>query len=138
MAWGRPWRLRFLPDCFRFFPELKERVEARVDPRKECVEMDMEELLPGRTRVRCRPAALFFLERAPGSPACQELEVKDAVRLLSRDLICDSPAAMEKHRRAWTRLARSGSYLLRCGEDPDPVVDLLERFIEVSCRHREA
>jgi hypothetical protein len=128
-AWGKPWRLRLLPDCLRFFPELNRRVEPLLDTDKGIVEIEVEEFLPARTQVRCKPAALFFLDRTGGPAACDRLEPDEAVKLLARDLIYDAPETMEKHSRAWLRAAQKGSYVLHYGEDFDSVIHLLERFL---------
>ena len=129
-AWGRPWRLRFLPDCARFFPELREKAESLKAAGKEVVEIDVQELLPGHTQACCDPAALFFLERSSGRVACEPLEPGDALKLLERELVYDPPEVIERHRRAWTALAARGSFTLHCSEDLDAVVDLLERILE--------
>jgi hypothetical protein len=125
-AWGRPWRLRFLQDCIRFFPELESR---RVLPIAENeIEIEVEEFLPGRTQMRCDPSALFFLQRSETHPRVEPIEPDAAVQLLARDLIADLPLVTERHRQAWTQLAERGSYILHYGDDLQATVDLLERF----------
>jgi hypothetical protein len=125
-AWGRPWRLRFLADCTRLFPEL-DCSSALLTPENE-IEIEVEDLLPGGTQLCCRPSALFFLNRCGTSPRMERITADDAVTLLARDLIADLPAVTEKHCRAWRLLAEQGSYILHYGHDPASVVDLLERF----------
>jgi len=128
-AWGRPWRLRLLPDCTRFFPELQEKAERTKSANKEVVEIDVQEFLPGRAQVRCAPMALFFLERSSGRTACEPLGADKALDLLARDMVYDPPEVIERHRRTWTALANRGSSVLRWDEAPDAAVDLLEQFL---------
>ncbi len=128
VAWGRPWRLRFLADCPRFFPELGRVARSSQTAENDEVEIEVEAFLPGRTRVCCEPAGLFFLKRAAGPPSCEALGAARAFELLARDLIYDAPEVVEMHGAAWSELARKGSYVLRYGDDLDSAVDLLERF----------
>lgn len=125
-AWGRPWQLRLLPDSLRFFPELEYCTRSSDD----CVEIEVESVLPGRTSAQCRPAALLFLERAGGQTSLEPVSEDDALRRLSQDLIDDVPAALERHHRHWLELIRSGAYRLRCGEDPDASVDLVAQSLQ--------
>lgn len=128
-AWGRPWRLRLLPDCVHLFPELSPREAALSEADKGVVEIEVEDFLHARTRVRCKPAALFFLDRTGGPATCEPLEPGSAAMLLAQDLIYDLPEVMEKHRRVWMRVAQTGSYVLHYGEDLDSVIHLLESFL---------
>jgi hypothetical protein len=138
VAWGRPGRLRFLLDGVRFFPELKLKVDTLQTQNHDFVEFDVEDILPGQAEVCCRPAALFFLERTSGPTSYEKLEPGEAVRLLTRDLIHDSPAVMKKHLHMWTALASRGSYRLFCSEDLHAVVELLESFLEARCAESQA
>ncbi len=124
-AWGKPWQLRFLPDCVDLFPELKSRViEVAGQPSGE-IEIEVEELMSGSTQVHCRPAALYFLNRCGGRVDCEPVAPDRAVELLSSEMIADLPGTMKMHRDAWLRLAQGGSYLLHYGEDLDSAVRML-------------
>lgn len=131
-AWGKPWRLRFLADCVDLFPELKGKTTGLSGQPEGEVEIEVEDLLPGSTQVRCRPAALFFLNRRGGRADCEPLEPDRAVELLSKDLIADFPETMQRHRRTWLKLAQCGSYLLHYDEDLDSAVRLLTHFLSVT------
>ena len=128
-AWGRPWRLRLLPDCARLFPELGKRAQMAKSAGKDVVEIDVRELMPGRAQVRCSPVALFFLERPSGRTVCEPLGADAALDLLVQEMGYDPPEVVERHRRIWTALANRGAFVLRWGEAPDGAVDLLERFL---------
>jgi hypothetical protein len=131
-VWGRPWHLRFLSDCVRFFPELRENAAwLRLDG-NDCLEIDIERVLPGRTQTRCTPEAVFFLDRSGNRVSCESMEADKALELLAQDLIYDRPEIMERHRRFWFNLVQKGCYMLRYGGDLDEVVSLLERFVERS------
>ena len=54
----------FLSDCVRFFPELKENAAWLRFNGNDCVEIDIERVLPGQTQTRCTPEAIFFLDRS--------------------------------------------------------------------------
>jgi hypothetical protein len=123
-AWGRPWQMRFLPDCTNHFPELSRACEDNG-----VIQIDLEEFLPDRVQTCCEPSAVFFLDRTSSHPECEELPPEEAARLLARDLIYDSPEVMERHCRTWLHLARRGSYVLRYGNDWDSAIRLLERFV---------
>ncbi len=127
-AWGRPWRLRLMSDCVDFFPELRSKAGFK-DGAQDAIEIELDKLMPDRTQMRCEPAGLFFLERSADPPVCDALKPERAVNLLARDLICDIPEVMQRHRRAWLRLAQRGAYRLRYGGDLDSVIDLLQRFL---------
>ncbi len=132
-AWGKPWRLRFLPDCVRFFPELNGA--GLLSAQEQGVaEVELDTLLPGRAQTRCQPRGLFFLDRASSSTTCEVLDPEDAVELLMRDLICDTPQTMGRHRRNWARLAKQGAYKLHYGANLDAAVDLLRRFVHADYR----
>jgi hypothetical protein len=124
VAWGRPWRMHFLPDAHHFFPEL-----SHPGGEDEEIEIEVEELLPGRTQTSCEPAALFFLNRSAGRAECSVFPPEKAAERMARDMIFDSPEIMERHHQAWFQLALRGSYILRCGEDLDSIIRLLERFV---------
>ncbi len=124
-AWGRPWRLRFLHDSVRFFPELNRN--ELFTPENE-IEIDVEQFLPGRTQMCCTPSVLFFLHRSGGPARIEPVSCDRAVQLLARDLIADMPGVMDRHRHAWRMLAEKGSYLLHYGEDLEAAVNLVERF----------
>jgi len=128
-AWGRPWRLRFLPECRGLYPELAtSSPHLRLDG-NDCLELDVEGFFPGRARTRCRPEALFFLERSAGAARCEPVERDRALALLSRDLVDDAPEVMARHERLWTRLIARGAYLLYSGQDLDAAVDIVESFL---------
>ncbi len=130
-AWGRPWQMRVSPDCGRFFPELMQYAQAAPNAGTGVIDIDVEDLFPSQARAHCQPVGLFFLDRTPSGPvACEPLEPDKAVELLARDLIQDEQAVLERHVRSWYQLAQKGSYILRCGEDLDSVVVLLERFVQ--------
>jgi len=129
-VWGKPWHLRFLPDCTRFFPELKDAAAHLRFAGKDCVEVDVDEIFPGRTQTRCQPEAIFFLQRRPGPAAYEPLDPQGALELLARDLVQDKAEAIERHRRFWLALIHRGCYLLRFDEDLDAAVRLLERFLQ--------
>lgn len=128
-VWGKPWHLRFLEDCARFFPELKQKAARLRFDGKNCVEVDVEELMPGTARPRCKAEAIFFLERASGPAGYYALESQEAIRLLSRDLVFDQPEVLERHQRHWLKVVGRGAYVLRYGEDLEAVVQLLETFL---------
>ena len=73
---------------------------------------------------------MFFLERSAGRPTYETLDPHLAIKLLARDLVEDKPEALKRHERFWLDLLRQGAYTLRCGDDLDAVVDLLERFVK--------
>src|SRR5881296_303589 len=54
IVWGKPWHLRLLQDCTRFFPELKTHGDSLRFDGKDCVEIDLDKIRPGHTRTRCR------------------------------------------------------------------------------------
>jgi len=126
-AWGNPWRLRLAPESIKLFPELSQRFKRTGS--MEVVEIELEEILPGCAQPCCEPVALFFLNRSSGPTACQRLDSHEAVELISRDLISDSPEVIEMHCRAWAKLASKGSYILRYGQDLDSVIGKLEQFL---------
>lgn len=126
-AWGRPWQLRLLPDSLRFFPELKQCTRGSDD----CIEIEIESVLAGRTNPQCRPVALLFLERVGGPTRLEPVSEDDALRRLSQDLIDDVPGALERHHRHWLELVRTGAYRLCCGEDPNASVDLVEQALRL-------
>jgi len=128
-AWGRPWRLRLLPDCGRFFPELSEKAESIRSAGKEIVEIDVPELLPGTAQASCVPRALFFLKRSSTRARCEPLGADEALGLLARELVYDTPEVIERHRRAWAALVIRGSYALHWEGAPEAAVDLLESFL---------
>jgi hypothetical protein len=128
-AWGRPWRLRLLPDCVRFFPELSAKAADLKSRPGDILEIEVREFWPGRTRARCEPMALFFLERSSGRSSCEPLKTGEALKLLERDVVYDTPEFLERRRSAWTQLAARGSFILRCSGDLDEVVDLLDHFL---------
>ncbi len=127
-AWGRPWRLRFMSDCVKLFPELRAKA-GRGEGSRDTLEIELDEFIPHRTQMRCEPAGLFFLERSTDPPVCNAVEAETAANLLARDLIHDAPQVMQRHRRAWLQLAQRGAYRLRYGENLDSVIDLLQRFL---------
>jgi hypothetical protein len=128
-AWGRPWRLRLLPDCARFFPELSAKATDLEGSAGDNVEIEVQEFWPGQTRAWCEPIALLFLERSCGRSSCEPLETGDALKLLERDVVYDTPEVLERHRRVWAQLAARGSFMLRCSQDLDEVVDLLKHVL---------
>jgi hypothetical protein len=128
-AWGRPWRLRLLPDCARFFPELGAAATDLKRSAGDIVEIDVREFWPGQTRVCCEPVALLFLGRSTGRSSCEPLETDEALKRLERDAVYDAPEVLQRHRRVWTQLAARGSFILRCGQDLDEAVDLLEHCL---------
>ena len=129
-VWGKPWHLRFLPDCVRFFPELRQNTAALRFDGKDCFEIDIDTFLPGQTLTRCKPEAIFFLDRCGTEPRYEAIDPHEALQLLSRDLVYDRPEVMERHRRFWLRLIQKGCYRLHCGENLDAVVQLLTLFLE--------
>jgi hypothetical protein len=129
-VWGKPWHLRFLPDYTRFFPELSQNTAALRFDGKDCFEIDVDTFLPGQTLTRCKPEAIFFLERCATQPRYEAIDPHEALQLLSRDLVYDRPEVMERHRRFWLRLIQKGCYRLHCGENLDAVVQLLTLFLE--------
>jgi hypothetical protein len=129
-VWGKPWHLRLLQDCTRFFPELEIGGSHLRFDGKDCLEIDLDGIRPGHTRTRCRPKAVFFLERSAGRSTYQALEPHLAIKLLARDLVHDNPEALKRHERFWLELVRQGAYTLRFGEDLDAAVDMLERFLK--------
>jgi hypothetical protein len=131
-VWGRPWHLRFLSDCVRFFPELKENAAWLRFDGNDCVEIDIERVLPGQTQTRCAPEAVLFLDRSRNRVSCESMESGKALELLAQDLVYDLPEVMERHRRFWFNLVQKRSYILRYGEDLDEVVSLLEHLVESS------
>ncbi len=128
-AWGRPWRLRLLPGCDRFFPELSERAEQARNAGMEVVEIDVQEFCPGKAQTRCAPVALFFLARSSGRTACEPVGSDEALGFLAREMVYDPPEVIDRHRRAWASLARRGAFVLRWCEAPDEAVDVLTRFL---------
>jgi hypothetical protein len=129
-AWGRPWRLRFLSGALELFPELAaKRKQLRMTGDPDVLEIEVETLLPGRTSVRCNPAAVFFLERTEGVPSLDPVSDDRALDLLARDLMYDETEALERHRSNWRHLVRSGAWILRGGSQPDAAVDLVERHL---------
>jgi hypothetical protein len=130
LAWGKPWRLRLLPEGVRLFPELEAAHLAPPRPGDDALELDVEAVFPGRTRACCRPEALLFIERSSGKPSLDELGLDRALDLLARDLVHDCPEALERHRRAWRRLANRGAFRFRVGSDLEAAVELLERFLD--------
>ncbi len=129
-AWGNPWRLRLAPESIKLFPELSQRLEFFKRPKSaDVVEIELEKVLPGCAQPCCEPVALFFLNRSSGPTECRRLDSREAVELISRDLISDLPEVIEKHCRAWTKLASKGSYILRYGQDLDSVISKLEQFL---------
>lgn len=129
-AWGNPRRLRLASDSIELFPELRQRSEfINHLESMEVVEFDLEEILPGCAQPYCEPVALFFLNRSSGPTECRRLEANEALDLICRELISDSQDVMGMHRRAWTKLASKGSYMLRYGRDLDTVVGKIERFL---------
>ncbi len=129
MAWGKPWRLRFLPDCVRFFPELSGAVARLKHEDQGVAEVELEEYLPGRVQTHCRPVALFFLDRRAGPVRCEALDPDRAVQRLAGDLLQDQRDVMQKHRLMWARLAEQGAYVLRYNEDLDSAVSVLGDFL---------
>jgi hypothetical protein len=126
-AWGRPFRMRFLRDSIRFFPELEGRLPP-VAPEKG-IEIETEDFLPGQTRTWCYPSALFFLRRSSRAlPHAEPIDPGVAAALLTQDLMADLPEVAERHCRAWARLAEQGAYILHYGDDLPAVVDFLEHF----------
>lgn len=130
IAWGRPWRLRLLPDCGRLFPELHEKAENTRIAGNEVVEIDVQELLPGTAQASCVPKALFILERSSDRTTFEQLGADEALRFLAREMVHDSPEVIERHRRAWTTLANRGSFALHWEGAPEAAVDLLESFLD--------
>ncbi len=129
-AWGNPWRLRLAPDSLNLFVELKERFKALDRAHdSEVMEFDTGEISPTCPKPCCEPAALFFLDRCAGPCSYRRLDPAEAVKLLARDLIQDSPEVMRTHCRTWLEFAARGSYLLRYGEDLESVVRTLEHFL---------
>ena len=129
-AWGKPWRLRLLPDCGRLFPELREKAESTRRAGKEVVEIDVQEFMPGTARASCVPRALFFLQRSSVRTTCEPLGADEALELLTRDMVYDSPEVIERHRRVWTALVKRGSFVLRWHGTPEEAVDLLVPFLD--------
>jgi hypothetical protein len=127
IAWGRPWRMRLLRGGLALFPELAGNPEClRATGEPDVLELDIEQFLPGRSRARCDPAALIFLERTTGKPSLVPTAEDAAMDLLSRDLLYDVPEALARHRSNWQRLVRRGAWTLRSGSFPDAAVDLVE------------
>jgi len=131
-VWGKPWHLRFLPDYLRFFPELSQNRAALRFDGKDCFEIDVDAVLPGHTQTRCKPEAIFFLQRCATQARYEAVDSHEALQLLSRDLVYDRPEVMERHRRFWLRLIRKGCYRLCYDEHLDAVVELLRLFLEKS------
>jgi hypothetical protein len=127
-AWGKPWVLRLLPEARALFPELLTSPHAALHG-DDLVEVDVDGILPGRTRTSCRPDAVFFLERCSGVSVVAPVERRRALELLSRDLIDDAPEALRRHEQVWSRLVDRGAYVLRLGENLDAAVDLVERSL---------
>jgi hypothetical protein len=127
-AWGKPWRLRFLPEAVAHFPELASVPDVRGDG-EDSLELEVESLFPGRVRPRCDPRAVVFLERSSGRPRLVEVGRERAIALLARDLLDDAPAVLERHARAWRRLVERGAYRLESGDHPESAAELLERHV---------
>ena len=131
MAWGRPWHLKLLADCRRFFPELGGLPQSSRDGR-DCVEVEVERSLNGRTRTHCLPQSVFFLEPSAGPPVLERVQADEAAQLLARDLVYDRPQIMDRHHRVWRELVSRGAYRLFVGESPDRAAALVEELLERS------
>lgn len=62
-VWGMPWHFQLLPDSVRFFPELGDLTPRAQTNGEEKLELDLEALLPGSTRLFAPPGPILLLER---------------------------------------------------------------------------
>jgi len=123
--WGQPWTQRLLPDTRDLFPELAG-IEGRRQPNGEVkIEVDLDEVLPGRA-VPCAPAGpIVQLERGTDGPTRIEAIEDDLDLLWAWD-----DGWTRDHERAAARLAAQQRYRLHMNGAPDEAVDLLEVLLD--------
>lgn len=128
--WGKPWHLKLLPDAVRFFPELKS-LEPRIQINNEfCLEVRLDDFLPGRAAVCAKPVAVFFLEQGGGDAVHLETLTADAAfSRMEGDLVLDSDEVMEQHRSVWRKLAALPAFRLIAAEDPHVTARFLKDWI---------
>ncbi|MGI8782175.1 MAG: hypothetical protein ACR2L2_00785 [Acidobacteriota bacterium] len=131
--WGKPWHLKLLPDAVRFFPELNS-LEPRIQINNEfCLEVRLDDFLPGRAVVCAEPVAVFFLERGGVNAVHLETLMADAAySRMEADLVLDSDKVMEQHRGVWRKLAALPAFRLIAAEDPHVTARFLKDRIQGS------
>lgn len=127
-VWGLPWTQRLLPDARNLFPEL-----ARLEPRRrpngeDKLEIDLDELLPGRAVPCARGGPVILLERGTGGVRLEALGRRAAVDAIEVHWPYDG-GWTEAHDRAVRRLADGGVYRLRNGGSPDDAVTAIEELL---------
>jgi hypothetical protein len=134
--WGLPWVQRLLPDATLLFPEL-----ARLEPRPQAngetkLEVDLDDVLPGRA-VPCAPAGpIVVLERPADGGGGGRVEVLDesaAMEAVEVQWPYDGGWS-EAHERTVARLLEGGVYRLRNGASPDAAVDAIEALLAAARR----
>jgi len=131
--WGKPWHMKLLPDAVRFFPELKS-LQPRIQINNEfCLEIRLDDFLPGRASVCAMPVAVFFLERGGGNAVHLETLTADAAfSRMEGDLVLDSDEVMEQHRSVWRNLAALPAFRLIAAEDPHVTARFLKDRLQGS------
>ncbi len=123
--WGVPWTQRLLPDARDLFPETAG-IEGRQQPSGEVkIEIDLDEVFPGRA-VPCAPAGpLVDLVRGTGGPTRTEPIEADLELLWPWD-----GGWSPDHERGAARLAAQPRYRLHMNDTPDAAVDALEALLD--------
>lgn len=122
--WGLPWGQRLVPDARRFFPELTELAPTRQPNGELKIEIDLDQLYPGRAGPRAQPTAVVVLERSNQAPEPATLMSDDDVPL---ELLWPwGDHWSESHGRAARLLSALPRYRLAVGATPDDAIDQLE------------
>lgn len=123
--WGLPWTQRLLADARDLFPELVD-VETRRQPNGEDkIEVDLEEVFPGRA-VPCAPAGpVVQLVRGTGGATRIEPIEADLEFLWAWD-----GGWTADHERGAERLAAQPCYRLHMNGAPDDAADALEALLD--------
>ena len=132
LAWGLATPVKLLPDAVQYFPELLNLEPGVAINGERSYEVDPQRVFGIRRSLRCEPRWLVFLERQQ-QPGYSLVRVPrgEAVARLEFDLE-DLPPELspvrETQREAILSLVERECWLLRHGDNPGDIAELLARL----------
>ncbi len=132
LAWGLVTPLKLLPDSAKFFPELEGWVPGVSLNGERAYEFDPEDVFGVRRSLQCQPSGLIFLERQTKSGhTFSRMPPEQAARRLGSAQERFPPELSFRRKiqqETIGSLIERECWLLRYGEKPDVIAQVLGRF----------
>jgi hypothetical protein len=129
LAWGLPTRIKLRQPAAVWFQEL--RIQQEGAPQRDSDLWLEPEIIGLHSVRRCQPRALVLLERQQNSQfhLCHLSSIQ-ALHLLSRDLMAESPEYAAKQSDTMAKVVDLPCWVLKYGGQPQPIAQQISSHLE--------